>query len=646
MSSRRRLVARRGRWSVLVPSVLVVCACNAVSGVNDLEFGDPPAPPAEAGNTPGANGETVGVAPLETCDPLTGSGCAADQTCRLSRTRSEPSCTPSPAQPLAPYAACREDGECPAAHLCAAGVCSRLCTSAADCGWSSARCLLDDSGLFSRCTRNCDLVTRDAPRSGLQACGAGARCDFVAESGGAGFTDCVPATGGSFDGAPCEDDAACPAGFLCQRQRCAAACDPGGAACANGGSCSEVSSLAGQSVGACCSIPAGQACNLLTSCGCAGGQACSAPDATGATACRALPANPAGAYASCSEDGECPGGHACIDGACKRYCRTLADCGEDGIACISILQGGVQVPDVSVCARGCDLLAPGASDTGFRGCGAQANCFLGSGITDCASAGAGVQGSACEANEDCSAGFLCYRNVCERWCDPSASVCEAGTFCGGIINAAGRQLGSCCRPPAGQVCDWVTDCGCSASETCARDADGVRSCRTVAAATVAPYAACSEDVECPRGYNCVNGNCMQRCSASSDCGAGIAIQCIPLITNVVETQSSGICARNCDVLSANAPAAGFQPCAAGLACTDVNGPEGGGSICTVPGPGGVGDACTTFTDCGAALDCDQGQCLALCELGTTCGNGASCQVRAIDIGPVNGRSIGVCPLNG
>src|SRR5690606_30853210 len=137
----------------------------------------------------------------------------------------------------------------------------------------NARCVADPSGLFSRCTRSCDLVTPAAPRAGLQACGEGVRCDFVAESGGPGYADCVLATGG-FDGSPCDTDAACPAGFVCLRQRCAAACDPSGAACAGGGTCNDVESLAGQSVGGCCTVPPGQECNLLDGCGCGPAQTC------------------------------------------------------------------------------------------------------------------------------------------------------------------------------------------------------------------------------------------------------------------------------------------------------------------------------------------------------------------------------------
>lgn len=638
MSSRRQVC-----WGMLL-GALAVGACNAVSGVNDLEFDDPPMPVVEGGNVPGQSGEVLGVRPLEgPCSALTGSGCPAEQTCRFSRTSGEVSCAPAPSSPLDPYAACRDDGECPAAHLCVAGVCSRLCESPADCGWPNARCVSDASGAFSRCTRNCDLVTPDEPRSGLQACGAGVRCDFVPESGGSGYADCVLATGSSFDGAACEDNAACPVGFVCQRQRCVAACDPGGAACPNGSTCDDVASFAGQAVGGCCSIPAGQTCNLVTDCGCAAGQTCSAPDETGATTCRTLRAAPVGSYASCASDDECPGGHSCIGGSCKRHCRTLADCGEEGTACLSVLRNDTPVPGVSFCARGCDLVDPAALTTGSRACGAQSNCFLASGYTDCIAGGTGLQNASCDGSEDCSPGFICYRSTCERWCDPNSSVCEAGTFCGGLIDVAGRSLGSCCRPPTGQVCDWVTDCGCSASETCARDAAGVRFCRAVAATAVPPYGGCGSDVECPSGHVCLVGNCMQRCSASADCGTGI--QCVSLVTDVVETQLTGVCSRNCDVLSVASPAAGYQPCAAGLTCTDLNGLEGGASVCTIAGAGGVGDGCTGFADCGSGMDCDQGQCLELCELGSTCGNGETCRVRAIDIAAVNGRRIGVCPLD-
>lgn len=642
MRSRRRLAAR---WGILAVGALAVCACNAVSGVNDLEFGeDTPAPAPAIGEPPSdMGGETQGVNPLLPCSALTGGGCPAEQTCRLSRTSGEPpSCVPLLASVLEPYAACREDAECPAAHACAAGLCSRLCESAADCAEPNARCVPDDSGLFSRCTRSCDLVTPAAPRSGLQACGAGARCDFVPESGGAGYTDCVPVTGG-FDGSACETDAACPVGFLCQRQRCVPACDPDGAACPGGGSCNDVASRAGQSVGGCCNIPDGQACNLITDCGCAQAQTCSTPDALGNSFCRSLRDTPLAPYSACSADEDCPRGHSCLGGACKRHCRTLADCAGEGTACLSVFNGGVPVPGASACARGCDLLEPVAADTGFRACGPQANCVFFGTNTDCVSSGPGTQNSSCEVSQDCAPGFLCYRNTCERWCDPNASVCEAGTFCGGIINAVGRQLGSCCRPPAGQVCDWVTDCGCSPSETCAIDAANTRFCRALAQTPVALFGLCSSDDECPAGTVCLGNNCMPRCSASADCGTDV--QCIPLL-DTAEVQLTGVCSRNCDVLSATAPAAGLQPCAAGLRCSDTTGIDGGASFCSAPGPLAAGEVCASFADCGAGLSCEDGLCAELCELGTSCPDGADCSVRPFDIPAIGGRQIGFCPAGG
>ncbi|MEY4546242.1 MAG: hypothetical protein RL685_2437 [Pseudomonadota bacterium] len=615
--------------------------------MNELQFSDGPAPldGAPVASPAGDAGDDLAPATVigslqGTCDPLTGSGCGEGRTCRFDREAGAPVCRPAPAVARQPYAACLQDDECPTSFLCEAGVCSKLCASVSDCGWPSARCLDAAGGQLRRCSRSCDLASAVLPRAGLQACGEGTRCDFVSEVGAVGYSDCFAATGSSFDGAPCALHADCPADFRCEGQRCAAACAVGGA-CSGGLQCAgSVDELAGQRVGACCALPAGQQCDLLTSCGCGSGSTCSLGEA-GAVACRVLPAQPKAPYASCNAHAECPARYSCIGGACKLHCQVTADCGAEGTLCVPATFGDVAIAGVSFCLRGCDVVSPREPAAGARACGEGATCVDATvelGATDCSNAGSGVQGASCQLEADCAPGFDCFLGACERWCASGGSECGLGLVCSGIYDVGGRELGSCCAPPLEQACDWVTDCGCGAGETCAAEASTVRSCRAVSAAPSEPYGSCATDAECPRFHHCFAGNCMQRCTSAAECATGT--QC--LVFDEADPDA-GICSRNCDMLSPSAPAPGFQACGAGLRCLDFEGPEGATTVCLSAGSVGAGGLCGETSDCGLGLDCDDGLCLPLCEMsGSGCADGAVCSSRALATSPVGGRTIGVC----
>lgn len=643
LSGRARADELRWRAWALLLGLASAASCNALTGVNELQFREQPGDgivlegSADAGTdvSPTVTGSLQGP-----CNALTGAGCAAGAACRFLRETGAPGCQRLPVAPLAPYAACRQDAECPAAFLCEAGVCSKPCESAADCGWPNARCLASTDGQFRRCSRSCDLVTAHAPRAGLQACGEGTRCDFVPEPGAAGYTDCSAAAGSSFDGAECSVHADCPSDFRCESERCAAACGADGA-CAGGLRCGgSVAELAGQRVGACCSIPAGQPCDLLTGCGCAPGSTCSL-DGAGAVVCRVLPAEPRAAYASCEQHAECPARYSCIGGACKLHCDTLADCGAEGTQCVAVTFESAPLPGVSFCARGCDVLSPQAPAAGLLACGAGASCIdvtAELGGTDCSAAGAGTQGAQCELARDCASGFGCFQGSCARWCTPGGTECGLGLSCGGAYDTSGRTLGSCCTPPLEQACHWLTDCGCGAGETCSVDAGAQRFCRAVSDTPVAAYSACDADAQCPRYHQCAFGVCMQRCETSADCAG----DSMCLVLNEADP-GTGICSRHCDMLSPSAPAPGFQPCGPGLRCLDFDGPEGATTACIFSGTVLAGGACTGTADCGEGLDCEAGLCLPLCELGAAaCAPGFACSPRALATAPVGGRGIGVC----
>lgn len=643
MSVRAR--ADQVRWRALASLLGLVCAasCNALTGVDELQFRERPADGAAAGGIAdaGTGAPLVVSGALQgTCNALTGTGCGEGAACRLQRETAVPGCQPLPVAPREPYGACQGDHECPVTYLCESGVCSKPCESAADCGWPNARCLAATGGQFRRCSRSCDLVSAHAPRTGLQSCGEGARCDFVPEAGTAGYTDCFAALGTGFDGAPCRAHADCPPDFRCEGQRCTAACGTD-AACPTGLRCAgSLEELAGQRVGGCCSTAEGRACDVLTGCGCRAGSTCSL-DAAGAVACRELPAQPRAAYASCQQHAQCPARHSCIGGTCKLHCDAQADCGAEGTQCVPVTFESAPLSGVSFCARGCDVLSPAEPAAGLRACGEGASCVdvtAELGGTDCVAAGPGIRGAPCELARDCAAGLGCFLASCERWCTPGGSECGLGRSCNAAYEVGGRALGSCCTPPLELACHWLTDCGCGAGETCSVDDGAVRACRAVSDTPLAAYAACDTDTQCPRFHHCAFGVCMRRCEVSSDCAADT--QCLVLNE---QDPGTGICSRNCDMLSPGAPAPGFQPCGPGLRCLDFDGPEGATTACIFAGTVSAGGACAGTADCGVGLDCEAGLCLPLCELGAEgCAAGSVCAPRTLATAPVGGRSIGVC----
>jgi hypothetical protein len=192
--------------------------------------------------------------------------------------------------------------------------------------------------------------------------------------------------------------------------------------------------------------------------------------------------------------------------------------------------------------------------------------------------------------------------------------------------------------PEGQACDWVSNCGCAADQSCSAEG-GIRSCRSVGDTTVAPYAGCVADVECPAGYSCISGNCMQHCEANSEC-PGEAAVCF----NFADTEAvfNGFCSYNCDVLSPEFPDPGFQPCAPGLTCDILVFDETLFTACFFPGTVPEGGDCSTES-CETGLACIGSICSRFCEIGTSCGD-----VDCTGIDPpspeINGRVVGFCPV--
>lgn len=486
-------------------------------------------------------------------------------------------------------------------------------------------------------SRNCDLSRAREPRAGLETCEAGMRCTFVPAPDGAGRAECSVAQATS-EGSPCETDAECGVDLNCLHGSCAPACNTA-TPCENGRRCHDIQSRAGQQVGVCCSVAEGQECDLVTDCGCPRGSTCSVADASGRTRCRILSGSPVAPYSQCNSDSDCPALHSCLDRICKSRCNnSLADCGFPGSACEPAFQAGSQIPGYFFCARKCDMLSPLEPATGFSACGTGSTCstFSGGRATDCFVAGAGEQGSACSLQGDCAAGLACVFGTCQRWCDPAALACGAGLSCSNVFPQADRDLGLCCTPPSDRACDWVSDCGCGAGETCSRD--GELFCRAVAAEPIRPHDPCSVDADCSVRHECIFGVCAQRCRQASDCTQQ-GVTCLPFI----DRDGEGRCSRTCDALSPQAPATGFQPCPSGLTCFIAGSEDNGGSYCRLPGTVAAGGECTDSDECNIGLRCNQGLCRQLCDLAAAqCPSGTDCQVADPVVPTVAGRNLGVC----
>lgn len=637
---RRR--TRRSPWLWLQSATgigALALACNSLTGVNDLEF-------AEEAEQEVAESPSMSSSPLLPCQVLTGSGCGDGQTCRLSLEQDGPACLDAPSEPLEPYAACSRDAQCPAAHACRGGVCAALCSTAGDCAWANARCIGagPDTLGFGHCSRDCDLVSPEAPRAGLQACGTGTRCDFTADGGG--YTDCVAADGASSEGGPCQESSDCPVGFTCASERCQRVCDRDQNPCPDGATCSGVEVLASQPVGTCCQVPAGDGCDLVTNCGCDAGQTCRWSDDGSTTSCQSLSPSALASGAACASHDECPQGHSCVSGACSQHCNSAADCTIDGSTCAVVSFASGPVEGRSTCSPPCDPLSPAAPSADFQACGAGTTCIYFSNPADgstffaCGSEGTGQDGAPCASDGECVAGLGCFGSACRRWCAQDENTCGDGQGCAVVLESAGRDLGSCCQIPEGRACDWATDCGCDPGLTCAEDI-GVLSCRSVRAEPAPPYSACLVDAECPVAHECVLGACVQHCVSSADCPTPETL-CVPLVGEAAD--GVGVCARNCDAFSPEAPAPGFDACGPGLACSDfvADGLDGGFFMCRPAGPIGEGGDCTA-EECAAGLVCFGGTCFSYCELGTSCAAG-DCGQTDPPVPAVGGRALGVCPL--
>lgn len=230
-----------------------------------------------------------------------------------------------------------------------------------------------------------------------------------------------------------------------------------------GSDCNDTNASLGSCAGALSTCDAG-------ACVCAGRGAFDTCIAVGTGFCNE------GTCAECSSGEQCGDGFTCVSGQCEQVC-TDGSCGT-GQWC------STEHPKVCL---GCLL-------TSALRCGTSSapdGCFQCSGSTPVCSEG----GCVCESDEACGVGRFCGESgACESCRDADALYCGTGS------SAAGCE-----------VCSGVTSVCVAGSCVCG----GSRETDTCVAADLGvcvngACAACSSHSQCPAGFSCASGNCVDR----------------------------------------------------------------------------------------------------------------------------------------
>jgi len=233
--------------SCVLPSVELVDSfdgdCTPACASGQSCFGDQCCTTPPAGGSCSLDG--CGCDPGDICYPdtkQTGLGCFASDGLTLGQ-----ACDPE---------------MCATGYGCYGSVCKKYCTTAADCPsiggvrdclqatWSE-----DSSPIagVKACAYICDPANPSNPRSPLQACPSGYRCDPDTSSSTAGISHCGLSTGTQTAGETCTYSDDCIAGYGCSSGLCVHFCSRD-ADCPSGKSCSMFSTAiyaGGYQLGAC-----------------------------------------------------------------------------------------------------------------------------------------------------------------------------------------------------------------------------------------------------------------------------------------------------------------------------------------------------------------------------------------------------------
>lgn len=123
---------------------------------------------------------------------------------------------------------------------------------------------------------------------------------------------------------------------------------------------------------------------------------------------------------------------------------------------------------------------------------------------------------------------------------PDAVSVDSGTTDTGAADTG-------CSKPDGSVCEYVTNCGCSAGQKCdVLDGTG-RAC--VAAGTGSVSSPCIATGWCGAALTCRGNYCQVKCDSSADCLSGPCGSTDDALG--LESTRGAICGRNCDLVDSS-----------------------------------------------------------------------------------------------
>ncbi len=337
--------------------------------------------------------------------------------------------------------------------------------------------------------------------------------------------------------------------------------------------------------------------------GCAG---CGAPatecatdsDCVGHPRGQALCSTSEGACVECLIDEQCESGVCLPDGRC-------AQCTEDG-----------DCPEGSVCGPNKSCVA-GCGDANAV-CPAGKVCYAG-GCVDC------TEDTHCGPGRVCSAG-----NECVPGCSDAQPQCLDNQVC----DVASGTCVTClddgqCMDPALPQCDPATDScvGCLEDGHCTNPA--LPFCSPAQKTCVE----CVGDAQCDPGSVCTGSQCVPGCTATQDCPQSQTCdtasgQCVECTQDAHCGGATKVCLTSENRCVECLPGAN-DTCPAGAWCRSDSVCEQGcknGADCTsgVCLPTHSCDGCVSDSECAAGNVCDQGVCVAACDIEHPCGPGRTC----------------------
>jgi hypothetical protein len=424
------------------------------------------------------------------------------------------------------------------------------------------------------------------------------------------------------DGVVDNGSSLCPAGTLCDRGACVAACAgqtcPTNQVCTAAGVCGDA------------------ACQNVT---CAAGSRCTGGTCADPCAGVTCPVGQACRGGACGDPClgvRCEAGYQCMGGACQFGCDCVPcgaglACGDGNrcipAACLDVTCATGQTCKAGTCIDSCAGVVCPSGQTCHAGscvdscggvtCTSTQKCVSGACVDKCQGVTCGT-GQTCLAgtcvdscSATCASGFSCHNGAC---IDPCAGVtCAAGTAC---------HAGRCQDPCVGVTCPTGQKC---ATGACIDACQGVfcRDGQTCLAGTC--LTGCSDGGACATGQKCAGGLCVDACqgvtcTGTSTCSEGACVDPCTLKTCVAGCMN-GMCIDPCkDVACPEDATCQLGQCL--LADGGVPVPDEGGA------DGAVNDGPASD---GAASDGASERPLASAKSGCECELGASPRGRAGDL---------------